>query len=197
MILIKGMFRKHMMSMMCAAGILCSGEGALAQTIYKQIDAAGHVMFTDRPAAGMVVPHATLLSHEGGSVSPPRRANGVWSDLAKALLSHSAMNSINAATIDFNEATRRLLQARQDRQEGMEPRPGEQADSAGVSAMNRRYQRRQQKLEREVVAAELRSHETELVRSALWRRDGKTDPVKLAQPMAYIPRNRFALQRRL
>jgi len=174
--------RKHMMSMMCAAGILCSGGGALAQTIYKQIDATGRVMFTDRPAAGIVEPYATLPNYEGGSVSPPRSANGVWSDVAKALFSNSAMTSMNAATIDFNEATRRLLQARQNRQEGMEPRPGEQADSAGVSAMNKRYQRRQQKLEREVVAAELRSQETALVRSALSRSDGKTAPIRLAQP---------------
>jgi hypothetical protein len=76
-------FRKQMMPMMCAAGVLCSGGGALAQTIYKQIDATGRVMFTDRPAAGIVVPYATFLSREGGSVSPPRSAKGVWSDLAR------------------------------------------------------------------------------------------------------------------
>ena len=53
---------------------------------------------------------------------------------------------------------------------------------AGISAINTRYQRRQQKLEREVAAAELRSHETALVRSALLRSDSKTDAIKLAQP---------------
>jgi predicted RNA-binding Zn ribbon-like protein len=169
------MFRTHMLPMMCAAGILCSGGGALAQTIYKQVDTTGRAMFTDQPAAGIVVPYDTFPGHEGGSALPSRSAN-------KALFSNSAMTSMNAATIDLNEATRRLLQARQNRQEGMEALPGEQAGSAGVSAMNKRYQRRQRKLEREVVAAELRSHETALARSALSRSDGKTDPIKLAQP---------------
>jgi hypothetical protein len=177
------MFRKHMMSKICAAAILCSGGGVLAQTIYKQIDATGRTIFTDRPAAdGIVVPYATFSSQERGSVSPPRTATGTRSDVANALFRNSAMTSTYAATIDFNEARRRLMQARQSRQEGIEPRPGERTDSAGTSAMNKRYQRRQERLEREVVAAERRSHETSLVRSALLRSDGKTDPLKLAQP---------------
>lgn len=115
-------------------------------------------------------------------MSPPRIANGTRSDVAQALFSNSAMTSMYAATIDFNEATRRLRQARQSRQEGMEPWLGEQTDSAGTSAMSKRYQRRQQRLEREVVAAKRRLQQTSLVRSALSRSesDGKTDP--LAQP---------------
>jgi hypothetical protein len=114
--------------------------------------------------------------------SLPPVATGTRSDVAKALFRNSAMSSTFAATVDFNESGRRLRQARQSRQEGIEPRPGERTDSAGTSAMDKRYQRRQQGLEREVVAAERRSHDTSLVRSALLRRDGKTDPVKLAQP---------------
>jgi hypothetical protein len=177
------MFRKRMMTKICAAAILCSGGGVLAQTIYKQIDASGRTIFTDQPAAdGMVVRYETFPREERGLVSPPRIATGTRSDVAKALFSNSPMSSTYAATIDFNEAGRRLRQARQSLQEGIEPRPGEGTDNAGTSAMDRRYQRRQQRLEREVVAAERRSHETSLVRSALLRRDGKTDPVKLAQP---------------
>ena len=174
----------------CAAAFLCAAAGVSAQTIYKQIDANGRTIFTDRPAAtGIVVPYATF---QRGLVSPPRIASGTRSDLSEALFSNSAMTSMYAATIDFNEATRRLWQARQSRQEGMEPRPGERADSADASAMNQRYQRRQQKLEREVVAAERRSHQTSLVRSALLRSallrsallrsEGKIDPLAQAQP---------------
>ena len=44
------------------------------------------------------------------------------------------------------------------------------------------FQRRQQRLEREVVVAERRSHETSLVWNAFVRHDGKSGPVKLAQP---------------
>jgi len=175
-------FRKDMVSKICAAAILCCGEGVLAQTIYKEIDATGRTIFTDRTAAGIVVPYATFSSHQRGSVSPPRIATATRSDVAQALFSNSAMTSTYAATVDFNEARRRLTQARQSRQEGIEPRPGERNDSASTSAMDKRYHRRQQRLEREVVAAERRSHETSLVWNAFLRQDGKTDPVKLAQP---------------
>ena len=174
--------RKHMLSKICAAALLCSGGGAFAQTIYKQIDAAGRTTFTDRPdAARVVVSYETFPSDERGPVSPPRIATGTRSDVQKALLRYTAMRSTYAATVDFNEAGRRLNQARQSLQEGIEPRPGERVDSAGSGAMDRRYQRRQQRLEREVAAAERRSHETSLARSALLRRDGEADAVRLVR----------------
>jgi hypothetical protein len=173
------MFGTQLMVHMCATGILCS-RGLLAQTIFKDIDAAGRTTFADRPAAGLVVPRETLPGQER-----PRIASGTRADVAEALASNSRMSSMYAADIDFNEATRRLWQARANRQEGVEPRAGEWADNAG--AMNQRYQRRQKRLEREVVAAERRSRETSLVRGvllghALSGTDAKTDPHKLAQP---------------
>jgi hypothetical protein len=176
------MFRKHMVSKLCAAAILCSGQEVSAQTIFKQTDATGHTTFTDRPAAdSMVVLSETDSSHQH-TLPSPRIATGTRSDVANALSSNAAMASTYAATVDFNEARRRLKQARETRQAGMEPRPGERTDSTGTGAMNKRYQNRQRRLEREVVAAERRSHETSLARSALLRSDGKTDPLKLAQP---------------
>lgn len=175
-------FHRHMMANICAAAILCSGGGVLAQTIYKQVDASGRTSFSDEPATdGIVVPYARLSSQQRDSLAPPPVVTGTRPDVARALLRNVAMSSTYAATVDFNEAGRRLRLARQSLQEGMEPRPGERMDSAGTSAMNRRYQRRQQRLEREVVAAERRSHETSQVWSAVLRRDGKADPVKLAR----------------
>jgi hypothetical protein len=153
----------------CAGALLCAAAGASAQTVYKQVDAAGRITFTDRPD--------TTPSR---SPSPPT-ASVVALDVAKALASDTAMTSLYAATIDFNEAARRLRRARQSRQEGVERRPGEWTDSAGTTA-DQRYQRRQQKLEREVVAAELRAHETALIRRELSRRASKTDPLEPAQP---------------
>src|ERR1700687_2500578 len=80
------MFRKRMMSKMCAAAILCSDRAALAQAIYKQVDAAGHTFFTDRPAASVIsVPYARFLTEERDSVPPRRSANGTRPDVAKAL----------------------------------------------------------------------------------------------------------------
>jgi hypothetical protein len=173
---------KHLFSKICAAAILCSGGGVSAQTIYKLMDANGHTTFTNRPAEGIVVPYGKSLMQESDSAPPSRVSNGTRPDLAKALVSNSPMTSLYAATIDFSEATRRLRQARQSLQEGIQSRPREQTDGGGTGAINKRYMRRQQRLEREVVAAERRAHETSLVRSALWRRVGGTDPLILAQP---------------
>lgn len=173
------MFRKHMMARICSAAIFCSGEEALAQTIYKQIDANGRTIFTDQPATdGIVVPYATSSGRQRDPISPRPIVTGTRPDVADALFRQAAMSSTYAATVDFNEAGRRLRQARQSQQEGMEARPGE----AGTTAMDRRYQRRQRRLEGEVAAAERRSYVTSVVWNAFLRRNGKTDPLKLAQP---------------
>ena len=170
------MIRIHVMSKMCAAAIaiFCCAEGVSAQTIYKHIDSTGRTTYTDRPAADSAV--ATSPNPERGSVPSPRIATGTRSDVSKALFSSSAMTSMYAATVDFNEATRRSRQARQSRQEGMESQLGERMDSTGASAMRAHYQRRQRRLEREVVAADLRLHQTSLVRSALSRTDEHSAP---------------------
>jgi hypothetical protein len=147
-------FRKHMISTSCVAALLCSGGGAWAQTIYKQIDATGRMTFTDRRDSARIGAFYEIFpSEERGSVPPPRIATGTRSDVEKALFMHTAMRSTYAATVDLNEAARRLRQARQSLEEGLEPRPGERIDPAGTSAMDRRYQRRQQRLAREVTAA--------------------------------------------
>jgi len=176
------MIHEQVMSKMCAAAIaiVCCGASVSAQTIYRQIDAAGRTTYTDRPAADSVV--TTSPYQERGPLLRPRIANGTRSDVAKALLSRSAMTSMYAATVDFNEATRRSRQARQSRQEGIDSFLGERTDSAGASAMSARYQKRQRRLEREVVAAELRLHETSLVRSALSRSIENTVPLSARNP---------------
>ena len=177
------MSRKYMMSEICMAAILCSSDSVFAQTIFKQVDAAGRTTFTDRPAAELItVPDLSLSGPERDSVSPPRIASHARSDVEQALLRHSPMTSMRAATVDFNEATRRLTQARQSRRDGIEAQPGERADVAGTTAMDQRYQRRQRRLERAVGIAELRSHQTALIRSALVELDAKIDPPRLAPP---------------
>ncbi len=177
-----------MTATICAAAVLSSGGGVLAQTIYKQVDAAGRTLYTDRAGAeGIVVAHVTSSAQQPGSLSPSRTATGTRSDVAEALSSSSVMSSMYAATVDFNEASRRLRQAQQSRLEGVKHRPGEWTDSAD-SAMDKRYQRRQQRLARAVETAERRLHQTSVVRSA-WLRsallagsDDRIDPLRLPQP---------------
>ena len=162
------MFRKHSISTVCAAAILCGGEGLPAQTIYKQWDSSGAVTFADRPAADEILePNTTFPSQRRDPLAvsrPPMPSN--HSDVADALIRNTAMSSAHAAAVDFNEASGRLKRARERREEGIEPRPGERANSSGTDAMNMRYQMRQRGLQREVVAAERRSHQTSLIRNA-------------------------------
>ena len=153
---------------MWAAVLLFGGGEVLAQTIYRQIDATGRATFTDRPTADAVlVPYEAFPHQERAPASLPRIANGLWLDVARALSRNGAMSSIHAAKIDFKEATRRLQQARESRHDGKEPRSGERNASAGTTAMDQRYQRRQQRLEHAVLAAERRTGETLLALSTL------------------------------
>jgi hypothetical protein len=181
------LFRKHLMAKICAAAILSGGGGVLAQTIYKQVDAAGRTLYTDEAVAeGIAMANATSPAAQRGPLSPSRITTGTRPDVAEALSSSSAMSSMYAATVDFNEASRRLRQAQQSRLEGVERRPGEWTDSAD-SATDKRYQKRQQRLGSAVETAERRLHQTSVVRSA-WLRsalagsDDRTDPLRLAQP---------------
>lgn len=150
----------------CATAIFCVAAGASAQSVHKEIDIDGRITFTDRP-------EATPL---------PRTATGSDSGVAVALGRNAPMTSMSAATVDFDEATRRLVRARQHRQEGLDPRPGENADAVDIRMMNERYLRDQRRLDREVAAAQRRSNETLLARSALLRSDDRIDPRKPAQP---------------
>ena len=118
-----------MMSKMCMAAILCSGDSVFAQTIFKQVDATGRTTFSDRPSAEGGVPYLSYPGPERDSVPP--LAIQARSDVQQALFTHTSMRSMHAATIDFNEARRRLAQARQSRRDGIEAQPGERADVGG------------------------------------------------------------------
>lgn len=128
----------------CAAAFLCAAAGVSAQTVYKQIDAAGRITFTDRP----------------DTIPSPTTATVPALDVANALASNSAISSPRAATIDANEAARRLGQAQLERKQGAQRLPGEQAHGSDASVVNDRYWRRQEQLQRAVEQAQRRSSET-------------------------------------
>ena len=129
----------------CAAAFLCAAaSGVPAQTVYKQVDAAGRITFADQP-----------------DMTPsPRTATISASDVENALASNSAISSRRAAIIDANEASRRLGQAQLEREQGAGPLPGEQAQGSDASVMNHRYWRRQEKLRQAVEQAKRRWSET-------------------------------------
>jgi hypothetical protein len=80
---------------------------------------------------------------------------------AAAQTGSSPMSSRRAAMIDASEATRRLGQARLEREQGMTPLPGERIRGMDASALNHRYWRRQEKLRLAVEQAQRRSNETQ------------------------------------
>jgi hypothetical protein len=125
----------------CAATLLCAAAGWSAQTIHKEIDAAGRVTYTDQPEA----------SPSGHLATIPAL------DVANALARNAAISSRLAATVDADEAARRLGQALLDRKLGAERLPGERVHGADAVAANQRYQVRQEDLQREVEQALLRA----------------------------------------
>lgn len=132
------------MWLFCAMALLHAAAGAPAQTVYRQVDAAGRITYTDRPDA----------------TPPPRAVTVPALDVASALAGNSPMSSRHAALIDANEAARRLRQAQREREQGAERLPGEQARGADASAANHRYAQRQEQLLREVEQAQRRLSET-------------------------------------
>jgi hypothetical protein len=123
---------------------ICAATDATALVIYRQVDAAGRVTFSDRPAA-----------------APLEAAAIPTLDVAAALAGAAAMSSRHAAMIDANEAARRLRQAERERQRGLERMPGEHLPGAGTGDADARYQRRQEELRRVVELARRRSDEAD------------------------------------
>jgi len=115
----------------CAAALLCAAAGVSAQTVHKQVDAAGRITYSDQS-------------------DTPREARPPY----------SIMSARHAATVDANEAARRLAQARLQRAQGAQPLPRELARGTDANVVNHSYWQRQEKLRTVVEQAQLRYNET-------------------------------------
>lgn len=97
----------------CAAGV----AGAATQVIFRQTDETGRTIFTDRadPAARTVAMYAAEQD-KGSSAQPddpelrPAAAADKPSDVETALQRMAPISSARGATIDSNEAARRMRQ---------------------------------------------------------------------------------------
>ena len=121
----------------CAAALLCGTAGVSAQAIHKEIDAAGRVTYTDQPDTTPTGHLATVPAL----------------DVANALARNAAISSRLAATVDADEAARRLGQALLDRKLGAARQPGERVHGADAAAADLRYRLRQEDLQRDVEQA--------------------------------------------
>ena len=132
---------------LCALALLCAATGTQAQTIYKQVDAAGKVTFTDRPDSSLPAQSMT-----GPLLEAPKPPVGVV-----------LITSRRSAAINANEAGRRLAQAQLMRREGEGLLPGDLTHGSGEKVPNQRYWRRQEKLRVLVEQAQQRTNETRLL----------------------------------
>jgi hypothetical protein len=120
--------------LICAAALVCAAAGVSAQTVHKQVDAAGRITY----------------SNQSDTAPSPRKARPTY----------SVMSARHAATIDANEAARRLAQAKLQREQGAQPLPSELARGTDANVVNHRYWQRQEKLRQVVEQAQLRYNET-------------------------------------
>lgn len=126
--------------------LLCTAAGVSAQTVFKSVDAAGKVRYSDREAAPRPAPAAFVTA----------------SHVASALERNVAMSSPGAVTIDAREAARSLGQARLDRARGARPLAAELAFPGQHDLVTYRYWRRQEQLRQATELALRRSNETRL-----------------------------------
>lgn len=122
--------------------LLCGAGLVAAQTIHRQVDAAGHITYSDI----------------AGEPAPASRRPGA-AEVRHALDNETAISSRSAAAIDAEEAERRLARSKLQRAEGESPLAGER-EPGGSRALNHRYWQRQEKLLRRVDEAQRRVDET-------------------------------------
>lgn len=125
-----------------APAFFFAAAGTPAQPVYKEVDAAGHVTYTNRPRP-----------------TPPPSATPALTpmqDVVTSLADNSALSSRLSATVDANEAARRLRQVQKEREQGANPWSGERRGQAGSALSDERYQRRREKLRHMVEQAQRR-----------------------------------------
>jgi hypothetical protein len=111
----------------CMAAFLFCAAGAAAQVIFKQTDETGRTIFTDRPdPAARIVATYALAQYTGFSGQPddpvlrPAAATDKPTDVERALRLMAPISSARAATIDSNEAARRMRQEQRTHTKGAE-----------------------------------------------------------------------------
>jgi hypothetical protein len=114
--------------------------GASAQMIYTTVSLDGHKTFSDR---------ADTMPETVPEAAAP-------SDMPKAPGRKPLVSQRLSATVNVQEAERRLAQARQKRSLGMAPLPGESVKVPGGILVNARYWNRQEKRRIEVEQAQRR-----------------------------------------
>jgi hypothetical protein len=129
------------MRSLCTAALLFAAAGAEAGMIYKQVDAAGRVTYSDR-------------------------ADPTSVPLPSSVPRFVAFVPRNSAAINAREAARRFGKAQLQRDEGSRPLPWELNKDGTPDTLNPRYSQRQERLRLLVEQARRRVDETQQVQVA-------------------------------
>lgn len=120
--------------------MLCAASGLCAQGLYKQVDAAGQVTFSDTP---------------GGSSAPAPAA-------APRRVRYGSMSVQDARAVDASEAARRLSKAQRERRQGAVASRAEQR-GPDATTVGYAYWQRQEKLRQNVEHAQRRANDVQRV----------------------------------
>ena len=123
---------------------LLAAAGALAQSVYQEVDAEGHVTYTDRPRS---------IPTQSAAPTPGR-------NVGDALARKLPLSSRHAINVDAQEATRRLRQAQKAQEQGVQRQPDEKIVKIDTRITDTRYQRRQDNLRQAVEQAQQRVNKT-------------------------------------
>ena len=133
------MTRKRIGALLCAATLACASSSASAQlAVYRQVDPAGHIVFTDQPDPS---PATEEAAPEAEPTPVPARPK---------------VSSRRAALVNLNEAQRRLAQAQLKRKQGETPLARERVHGSGGETVGYAYWKRQEKLRIAVEQAQRR-----------------------------------------
>lgn len=129
-----------MKSTLLAAALALCAANVSAQAIYTSVSLDGHKTFSDRADT-----NPDPVAEAADAPKPARRRTFVSSRLS--------------ASVNAQEAQRRLAQTKQTRKQGLTPLPGESVPVPGGLAVNTRYWSRQERLRLDVERAQRRANE--------------------------------------
>lgn len=130
----------------CVAAFFLYAAGSAAQVIFKQTDEYGRTIFTDHPdPAARTVARYTPAQYTVSSTQPDNpvvsvaAASDTRTDVEIALQNMAPISSWRAASVDSNEAGRRMRREQRTHSNGAQARPAEPTvNSAAVSQIRAR-----------------------------------------------------------
>lgn len=155
------------------AAVMIVPAPAFAQTLYKQVRPDGSIIYSDKPVPGTEIldmrdiPPPPPPPPAGEQQVRPQSQPGVGSASEGKPKTESTRSAWDAANDEVLAAQKALDDAKRQRDEGQEPKPGERLGTAkGGSRLSEAYEERLRALDHAVTDAEARLQRAYEARSA-------------------------------